>query len=226
MTHRIIIIGGMGPQASVELHARLVQAAAVAGAKNGHEFPFITHVSVPIKEFRAAGAELQTAQSQLLRAVKDIRVTRSDKVVVACNTAHLLEPVLAKALQRPLTSLIANTVTEATQQKLHTVGLVASAHTIRSTLFEQPLADAGIRTIIPTLAQQVMINALIGRVISGSSTVADAVRLRSIIAKLKRRGAQKVILGCTELSVLHKRPTDDTIDPLQIVVPLLLGHKS
>lgn len=50
-TKRIIIIGGMGPQASVELHRRIIAEAARRGAKGGADFPEIVHLSLPIDDF-------------------------------------------------------------------------------------------------------------------------------------------------------------------------------
>lgn len=51
MNKHIVIIGGMGPQASLELHKRILDEAASAGAKHAHEFPQISHLSVPFPDF-------------------------------------------------------------------------------------------------------------------------------------------------------------------------------
>ena len=48
---KILIIGGMGPQASLELHDRIITAAAKQGATDGDEFPEILHASLPITDF-------------------------------------------------------------------------------------------------------------------------------------------------------------------------------
>lgn len=47
----ILIIGGMGPQASLTLHQMIVDRAVKDGARHGEEFPSITHLSLPIPEF-------------------------------------------------------------------------------------------------------------------------------------------------------------------------------
>ncbi len=51
MNRRIVIIGGMGPQASLSLHERLIKRAQELGARNGNEFPEIIHFSLPIDDF-------------------------------------------------------------------------------------------------------------------------------------------------------------------------------
>lgn len=59
----IVIIGGMGPQASLNLHERIVSRAAQLGAQNGDEFPEITHLSLPVKDFISDPAAMPAALS-------------------------------------------------------------------------------------------------------------------------------------------------------------------
>ena len=51
MKQRIIIIGGMGPQASLELHRRIIRRASANGARDGTDFPYIVHLSLPVPDF-------------------------------------------------------------------------------------------------------------------------------------------------------------------------------
>lgn len=51
MHKRITIIGGMGPQASLDLHRRILEKAVALGARSGAEFPEIRHLSLPIDDF-------------------------------------------------------------------------------------------------------------------------------------------------------------------------------
>jgi len=65
MSNRILIIGGMGPQASLTLHQKLIDAAVQGGAKSGEDFPAITHVSIPVPEFIDSNTEKAKALSVL-----------------------------------------------------------------------------------------------------------------------------------------------------------------
>ena len=51
MNKQIVILGGMGPQASLELHRKVLARATQLGAKNGSDFPSILHMSLPIEDF-------------------------------------------------------------------------------------------------------------------------------------------------------------------------------
>lgn len=73
MSQHIIIIGGMGPQASHELHGRLIAAASDRGAREGDDYPQITHISLPIADFisnRDAGQAAETINRNVRRLYK------------------------------------------------------------------------------------------------------------------------------------------------------------
>ena len=70
MSKRIIIIGGMGPQASIELHRRLIRRANDMGARSGNEFPEIAHISLPIDDFIADESKTKQALVQIIGALE------------------------------------------------------------------------------------------------------------------------------------------------------------
>ena len=57
----IVIIGGMGPQASLELHKQIINRAANMGAKDAEDFPMITHLSLPFADFISDESKKHTA---------------------------------------------------------------------------------------------------------------------------------------------------------------------
>ena len=71
MKNRLIIIGGMGPQASLLLHKRIIDGAIERGALEGADFPEIVHVSLPVDDFISdvskTNAAFQLIQSTLER---------------------------------------------------------------------------------------------------------------------------------------------------------------
>ena len=69
MKKNILIIGGMGPQGSLILHERILKAATKNGAKDGQDFPKITHLSLPVKDFISDKTERTTALSYILESL-------------------------------------------------------------------------------------------------------------------------------------------------------------
>ena len=69
MNNSILIIGGMGPQASLELHSRIIDGAIERGAADGDDFPEITHISLPVADF-INSEQLDTAAAVINQACR------------------------------------------------------------------------------------------------------------------------------------------------------------
>jgi len=76
MNNRITIIGGMGPQASLELHRRILARAADLGATNGGDFPEITHISLPIDDFISDSSKTVQAIDTIEAAMRRLYLWR------------------------------------------------------------------------------------------------------------------------------------------------------
>ena len=72
MKHRMIIIGGMGPQASLELHRRMIRQALANGAKDGADFPHIVHLSLPVPDFIANESRRSEALEIIINELKTL----------------------------------------------------------------------------------------------------------------------------------------------------------
>jgi aspartate racemase len=144
--------------------------------------------------------------------------TQFTHVVIACNTAHLFASEIEELLKTKVESLIETTCVEAIKME-GIVGILASPQTIESKLHKQ-LFNRDVLTLSKAEQQETsqVIHAVIGGDIENSSSV-----LRVQINKLLKKGAQKVVLGCTELSVLNEKHNfKKVIDPLNIVVERIL----
>jgi aspartate racemase len=146
-------------------------------------------------------------------------------MVIACNTAHLLLPKLEMHIGHSFVSLIQITVDKVKSLAVDKVGLLASPTTIKSKLYQKRLEDIGVQVITPTTSQIDEIEDCIRAVIAGADTIGRANGLRNILRHMKLQGAQSVILGCTELSVVFSGVKDQSIiDPLTLAAIKLLGE--
>ena len=106
MKQRMIIIGGMGPQASLELHRRIIRQALAKGAKAGTDFPHIVHLSLPVPDFIANESRHSEALEIIINELKNIGASMDDVIIIACNTAHLLQPDIEQRLNIRITSMV------------------------------------------------------------------------------------------------------------------------
>lgn len=219
MNQQILIIGGMGPQASIELHRRIIASAGRHGAVNGDDFPEIIHASLPIRDF-INGREFEPAANAINRALDRFRSGTNQRVVIACNTAHLLIPQLIFHDGQQLVSLIDETVGWIAAKQYRRVGLLASPTTLRSGLYRRQLNDLGVRLQTPDSDELLELESIIRATIGGQA--GQAVRLGTMVNHMLASGCERVLLGCTELSLVAGQLAG-CIDPLQVVVPRLLG---
>lgn len=229
MKQRIIIIGGMGPQASLELHRRMIQQALADGAKDGTDFPHIVHLSLPVPDFIANESRRSEALEIIINELKNIDASMGDVIIIACNTAHLLQPDIEQRLNIRITSMVDAAIDYASSH-YKTIRLLASPTTIRTGLYDKPLKAAGVTVLTPDKDEEQALEVIIRAVISGQTISQAALDKIPITVQSEQANAVNyinnypssppVLLGCTELScAFAEKP--NTIDPMNILLRYL-----
>ena len=226
-TKIIGILGGMGPQASARLVEMLIDMSVRDfGAKNGDDFPEIILDSVPVPEFISDSGKLKLVANMLKDRVRMLSNMNVSNFAIACNTAHILLDDLQSVSQVPFISIMDEIARRVSVEGIIKIGLLASPSTIRFGIFEKALSKSNVKVILPTQRQQIVLEKIIKRVISGSKLKSDSSQLSSIASSLGKRGAQGIILGCTELPLIFPRKFSVPIfDCLEILAKAIL-HKS
>lgn len=194
------IIGGMGPFASARLLELVLEISRDKfGTNAGDEFPRISLVSLPIKEFFLDEELTRLAFEQILMALKAFEDQKISCFGIACNTAHLLEPEIKSVTKLRMVSIIDETIRSLKESGVKQIGLMASPITISSKLFETKLTRVGVEVIRPNSKQIKMLGLIIGELVSGHNKLRNKIVLENIALDLKKRGAEAIVLGCTEL---------------------------
>ena len=222
MKQRIIIIGGMGPQASLELHRRMIRQALANGAKDGTDFPHIVHLSLLVPDFIANESRRSEVLEIIINELKNIDVSMDDVIIIACNTAHLLQPDIERRLNIRITSMV-DAAVDHVSRYYKTIRLLASPTTIRTGLYDKPLKAAGVTVLTPDKDEEQALEVIIRAVISGQAIPQSALDKVPIIIQSEQVNATNyppVLLGCTELScAFAEKP--NTIDPMNILLRYL-----
>jgi len=218
--HPLVVLGGMGPQASSQLYKLLIERA-ISRHKviENEDFPFVVLESLPVPEFFSSQARRAEAIAIMRQAIKSAEAYDPVAVGMACNTGHLFLDQILEDSRVDFVSLI-EVVAEAVKAKgIKRVGLVASPTTIRTGLYAQALDKQGIGCLVPPKAQQDELSAIIHDVIAGKASREEALRLKAIAKGLIDKDAEGIILGCTELPLIFpkgevKYPTFDCLELL------------
>jgi aspartate racemase len=140
----------------------------------------------------------------LLRAAQTLEQGGADAIVLCANTAHRFADELRAALRIPLLHIVEATAAVIEAQQLRTVGLLGTKVTMESSFFVDGLAAAGIKTLVPETVEtrdyiQHTLKEELGRGVLREDTKSRYLR---VMQELIDRGAEGIVLGCTEIPLL------------------------
>lgn len=213
---KILIIGGMGPQASLNLHHRIIDEQQRIGVKSGTSFPLIFHISVPVPEFIISDIGKLEALNMLSECLEQLKEQDFTHALIACNTAHLLINDLRSLLPKAkFISLIDIASKYVLGLGIDRIGILATPNTINSKLHINLFNKLDVITL--GIRSQKKTSMIINKLIVEDHPPTK--ELKRQLIKLKNLGAEKVLLGCTELSTInYKAKFDNVIDPFELAV--------
>lgn len=197
------IIGGMGPQASVELYRLLIEGAKQRyGARNNDDFPEILIDSVPVPDFLSDIRQMEKAAVMLEDRTRRLTRYGASCISVACNTACLLRNRLQKQTAVPFVSIVDEVVTKASVRHKHVL-LLASPTSLKLGLYQNALSRYGVLCVVPPKQYHQEIENIIRGVIEGGERSHLTVKLFRLTNKiLTNEYVDGIILGCTELPLV------------------------
>jgi aspartate racemase len=155
-----------------------------------------------IARLQRAG-EWERLGAMLADEARRIEAAGADCLLICTNTMHLLADTIAEAVSIPLLH-IADAAGEAIHEEgLARVGLLGTAFTMEQPFYRERLARFGLEVIVPEADEREMIHRVIyDELIGGVIRPASRDAYLAVIERLRERGAEGVILGCTEIMLL------------------------
>lgn len=157
----------------------------------------------PIEQLQHAGDWDGTAKI-LCEAAKNIQAAGADILLICTNTMHKVAPEIEAAIQIPLLHIADATAEVLVNEGIKSVGLLGTAFTMEQDFYKGRLTNKyGLQVLVPDESDRALVHKVIykelclGKVESNSK--AEYLR---IIDALAAKGAEAVILGCTEIGML------------------------
>lgn len=192
------VLGGMGPAATAEFFRRLVDATP-AQADEEHLHVIIDNdPSVPDRTNAILRGGPSPAEA-LAATAQRLERAGADLLVMPCNTAHVYIEEIRASVSIPALDMIRETVATIGRSS---VGLLATDGTIETGLFQEACEARGVRVVVPTSADQRSIMDAIASIKRGENPRRIEEEIEPIVCRLEREGAEAVIAGCTEISLV------------------------
>lgn len=197
------LIGGMSWTSTAEYY-RLLNEAVMERLGGLHSAQLVL-VSVDFAEIEhlQSSGDWESAGRLLAQAGRQLESAGADLVLLCTNTMHKVADAIEAAITVPLLHIVDVAAARVARTGLTSVGLLGTSFTMQDPLYPQRFASHGARVMVPPATQQALVHRVIydelcrGIVDDGSRS-----QVAEVIADLARRGAQGVILGCTELEQL------------------------
>jgi aspartate racemase len=203
MHKRIGILGGMSPESTVAYYEYLTRTYTERHGDYGYPEILIYSVSFqPYVDWPNQGRWDLVAQG-LAGAAQKLAQAGADLILIATNTMHIVYDQVQSAVDVPVLSLLDATARAIQQRGLDTVGLLGTRFTMEHTLYPDAMARHGIQVLVPGPGDRVYVNRVIyDELVAGQIRDQSRAGFSAIIGRLAERGAQGVILGCTEIPLL------------------------
>lgn len=197
------LIGGMSWESTVTYYQILNETVKrQLGGLHSAKILLYSVDFAQIEEFQARGQWEESAEV-LARAAENLEKAGADFLLICTNTMHKVAPQVQQRISIPLLHIAEATADALKDAGITTVGLLGTKYTMTQDFYKARLLEAGINVVIPDEAGVELVNRVIYEELC-LGIVRDEARRQfsAVIDGLKNRGAQGVILGCTEIGLL------------------------
>ena len=200
------LIGGMSWESTVTYYQILNEV--VKEKLGGLHSARVLLYSVDFAEIEAYQASGQWDESAevLARAAENLEKAGADFILICTNTMHKVAPQVQARIHIPLVHIAEATADALKERNISRVGLLGTRYTMTQAFYKDKLIEAGIDVLIPADEDIHVVNDIIyNELCLGNVQEASRRAFLRVIDDLKQRGAQGVILGCTEIGLLIRQ---------------------
>lgn len=203
------IIGGLGPEATVDYYNRIIDA--FKNEKGDLFYPEIIIYSVNMSEFIGLMKDKNYEQASDKVAEKAVSLKRAgaDFCAITANTPHMLFDDIRRKSPLEFISIVEVTREECVRRGLRKTGLMGTGFTMNASFYQDVFKKSDIEVILPDSEDKELINQkLFSEIELGIFKDDTRQLLIGIIEKMIREhNIDSLILGCTELPLILTEPT-------------------
>jgi len=221
MAEKIIgVLGGMGPEATSDLYYRIIKSTPAQKDQEHVRVIIYSNPKVPDRTSAILGNGPNPVP-QMTMAAEALERAGADFIIIPCNTAHYFIDSLRTRVGIPILNMIELTAERSLKDfpDVKKMGLIATDGTVKSRIYHHSFSDLGVDILTPTeMKQQDVMKAIYDHIKKGDLNGGREILLK-VAKDLVLGGAQIVICGCTEVSLVLKDEDISVpiIDPLQFL---------
>jgi len=212
------VLGGLGPMSTVYFCEMLNRHTKASCDGDHMDMIISSRATTPDRTAYILGKSDRDPLPVMLEEADRLTRAGANLIVIPCNTAHYFYDGLAKECPVPILNIIRETVDHLAVRGTRRFGLLATEGTVRSGAYHRLCGTVGLECITPDEKDQATITSVIYDSIKQNKPV-DSSAFMGVAERLRARGCERIVLGCTELSLLKRDGLDDSlfIDSLEVL---------
>lgn len=202
---KIGILGGLSPESTSTYYEYITREYTKRYGDYG--YPEIIIYSVNFQEFVDWQGQDQwdLAADKMIEAFRALEKAGADFGLIASNTMHVVFDKVQSEISIPLINIIEATVEVIKREGAKKVGLLGTIFTMNKDFYKAGLEARGIITLVPDRKDQEFVNSVIYEELTrGLIKPGSRQGYIKVVKKLKEKGAEGIVLGCTEIPLLIK----------------------
>lgn len=214
------VIGGMGPAAAVDFQRRVLEATPAADDSEHIHLIVDNNPNIPSRIRALIAGDGEDPAPVLQTMARRLETAGVDVLAMPCNTAHHYLPAIRAAVQAPVLDMIALAADALAALPLgpRRIGMLASPAVTLIGLYDGPLRSVGLEPIHAEGHDADRLLAIIRAIKAGAPLASVAGDFDVLAGRFKDRGAEALLIACTEFSLLPKPaiglPVVDALDVL------------
>lgn len=201
------LLGGMSWESTVNYYRAINEGVRhTVGGLHSAKIALYSVDFEPIEQLQRTGDWQGTAEI-LSRAARGIQAAGADFLLICTNTMHKVAPEIEAAIQIPLLHIADATAEVLVSEGIKSVGLLGTAFTMEQEFYKGRLTDNyGLQVLVPDDRDRKTVHTVIYQELClGNINAGSKAEYLRIIDALAARGAEAVILGCTEIGMLVRQ---------------------
>lgn len=217
------VIGGVGPLSTAYFMEVLINKTDVKTDQDHIDMIVLNDCQIPDRTAYILDNSKESPVGYMQEDAVKLQEYGCDLIVTPCNTAHFFINELQSVVDIPIINMIDETALYLKSENVTKVGIMATTGTITTELFQKALQNKGITPVIPSDANQENVMSIIYDQVKAGKPI-DRNKFKSVVGELRLDGCEKIILGCTELSVLKKEYSlsDFYVDSLEVLAEVAI----
>lgn len=214
----------MGPEATIDLFQKITSATPAKKDQDHVRVIIDSNPKVPSRQ-KAIFEDGPSPVPLLTQTARNLEKAGADVIVVACYLSHYFIDDIRKSVKIPVLDLIEEAGKHIKEHypSIKCVGILASTGAVRTGLFEQKLQAFGLSSVAPDEPFQEELVEAMNAIKGGNRGPEIRSKVMAAIENLGRKGAEAVVIGCTEFPLVleEHEPATLVVDPAKVAAARL-----